>query len=124
MTKESVVNKLVEITNKCASDLKKVLNDNDMVYSVKYNTMLHGVPFHGILPEVNDDMIEDLFLDCINHADCVQLTLFTKDEVKEALKKYEEDNSPKSRILKHMSEIKRLKEKYHVSDEDLKDTCE
>lgn len=82
--------------------------------------MICSTPFGGHMPKICNDMLEDLCLDIVNHPTIVEHELHEKSYVAKKIAEYEEYHSPKSRILRHMSEIERLKDKYHVTDEDLK----
>lgn len=42
------------------------------------------------------------------------------DNEKENITEYDEYHSPKNGILRHMSEISCLKDKYHITDDELK----
>ena len=42
------------------------------------------------------------------------------DNEKENIAEYDEYYSPKNRILHYMSEISRLKDKHHITDDELK----
>lgn len=118
--KDSIIAQLKELTHKYFDDAKRVLNENDLVYAAEHKGMRDGCSFDGIMPAVNDDMIEDLYLDIVDNPDCVQYNLHEKEYVEKKITEYHDYLSPVNRIKRHMSEIKRLKEKYQVTDEDLK----
>lgn len=109
-----------DLTHRYFDDIKRILNENDLVYATESQFKLGGIPFNGIMPVVDDDMIEDICLDIIENPDCVQYDLYEKSYVEKKIAEYDDYHSPKNRIKRHMSEIERLKEKYHVTDEDLK----
>lgn len=118
--KDNTISQLEELTHKYFDDAKHILNENDLVYASESQFKHDGIPFNGIMPVVNNDMIEDLCLDIIEHPECVQYDLHEKEYVEKRIAEYRDYHSPKNRIKRHMSEIERLKEKYHVTDEDLK----
>lgn len=118
--KDNTISQLKELTHKYFDDAKRILNENDLVYASESQFKHDGIPFNGIMPVVNNDMIEDLCLDVIENPDCVQYDLHEKEYVEKRIAEYEDYHSPKNRIKRYMSEIERLKEKYHVTDEDLK----
>ena len=118
--KEDIINDLKTLTKDYFNALKEVLEKNDLVYAVEQKTMLYHTPFNGNMPKIDNDMLEDLCLDLANHPDAVIYDLHDKSYVEKKIAEYDEYHSPKNRILRHMSEISRLKEKYHVNDDDLK----
>ena len=117
--KKKIVEELKVLTNNYFTALKDILVKNDLVYAAEQKTMIAYTPFGGCMPKVCNDMLEDLCLDLVNHPDAVEYELHEKTYVAKKIAEYEDYNSPKSRILRHMSEIERLKDKYHVTDEDL-----
>lgn len=118
--KDSVIAELKKLTDSYFAALKDILVKNDLVYAVEQKTMMYSTPFNGIIPVVNNDMLEDLCLDLVNNPKCVEYELHEKTYVEKKIAEYKDYHSPKSRILRHISEIERLKEKYKVSDEELK----
>ena len=118
--KDIIVKELKDLTENYFRSLKDVLVKNDLVYSPECKYEPSGIPFDGIMPKVNIDMLEDLSFDIVNHSDTLKYELHEKEYVEKKIAEYEDYHSPKSRIKRHMSEIERLKEKYHVTDEDLK----
>lgn len=123
MTKEEkdrVIVQIKDLTRRYFDDVRHILDENDLVYAAESQFKLGGIPFNGIMPVVDDDMIENICLDIIENPDCVQYDLHEKSYVEKKIAEYDDYHSPKNRIKRHMSEIERLKEKYHVSDEDLK----
>lgn len=118
--KKKIVEELKILTKDYFDALKDILIKNDLVYAVEQKTMMYTIPFDGCMPKVCNDMLEDLCLDLVNHPDAVEYELHEKTYVAKKIAEYEDYHSPKSRILRHMSEIERLKDKYHVTDEDLK----
>lgn len=120
MQKDKIIAQIKKLTHEYFDDVKRILNENDLVYAAEHKGMLAGSPFNGIMPVVDNDMIEDLCFDVVDRPDCVQYDLHEKEYVEKKIAEYEDYHSPKNRIKRHMSEIERLKEKYHVTDEDLK----
>lgn len=118
--KLKIVDELKALTANYFNSLKDILIKNDLVYAVEQKTMIYSAPFGGYMPKICNDMLEDLCLDIVNHPTIVEHELHEKSYVAKKIAEYEECHSPKSRILQHMSEIERLKEKYHVTDEDLR----
>lgn len=118
--KDNVITELKKLTDNYFATLKDILVKNDLVYAEEQKTMALSLPFGGYIPKIDTDMLENLCLDLSNNTSCVQYSLYEKAYIEKKLAEYNEYLSPKSRILRHMSEIKRLKEKYHITDEDLK----
>ena len=118
--KENIINDLKALTKDYFNALKEVLEKNGLVYATEQKTMIMHTPFDGHMPTIDNDMLEDLCLDLTNHPDTVIYDLHEKSYVNKKIAEYEEYHSPKNRILRHMSEISRLTEKYHVTDDDLK----
>lgn len=118
--KENIINDLKILTKDYFNALKVVLEKNDLVYAAENKTMIYYTPFSGHMPKIDNDMLEDLCLDLVNHPDAVIYNLYEKSYVEKKIAEYDEYHSPKNRILRHMSEISRLKDKYHVTDDELK----
>lgn len=116
--KVSIIAEMKQLTSKYLSELKDILIKNDLVYETE-NKYLGSMPFRGSMPSIDNDMLENLFFELVEHDDCVASCLHDKAYVEQKIAEYEDYNSPKNRILRHMSEIERLKEKYNVSSEDL-----
>lgn len=118
--KNEIAVQIKDLTHKYFDDVKRILNENNLIYAAEHKALLGGIPFSGIMPVVDDDMIEDLCLDIVDRPSCVHYDLHETEYVEKKIAEYKDYHSPKNRIKRHMSEIERLKEKYNVTDEDLK----